>query len=101
MGFDMQTLDALRQDIRAAHLTDETAHLDGLIAAANISETQRKAISEAAAALIKRIRIDEQPGLMEVFLAEYGLSTDEGVALMCLAEALLRVPDAQTMDDLI
>jgi RHH-type transcriptional regulator, proline utilization regulon repressor / proline dehydrogenase / delta 1-pyrroline-5-carboxylate dehydrogenase len=38
---------------------------------------------------------------MEVFLAEYGLSTDEGVALMCLAEALLRVPDAATMDDLI
>ena len=38
---------------------------------------------------------------MEVFLAEYGLSTDEGVALMCLAEALLRVPDADTMDALI
>jgi len=38
---------------------------------------------------------------MEVFLAEYGLSTTEGVALMCLAEALLRVPDAKTMDDLI
>jgi len=38
---------------------------------------------------------------MEVFLAEYGLSTDEGVALMCLAEALLRVPDAETMDALI
>ena len=38
---------------------------------------------------------------MEVFLAEYGLSTDEGVALMCLAEALLRVPDAPTMDALI
>ena len=38
---------------------------------------------------------------MEVFLAEYGLSTEEGVALMCLAEALLRVPDADTMDALI
>jgi RHH-type proline utilization regulon transcriptional repressor/proline dehydrogenase/delta 1-pyrroline-5-carboxylate dehydrogenase len=38
---------------------------------------------------------------MEVFLAEYGLSTDEGVALMCLAEALLRVPDAETVDALI
>ena len=38
---------------------------------------------------------------MEVFLAEYGLSTDEGVALMCLAEALLRVPDADTIDALI
>lgn len=38
---------------------------------------------------------------MDVFLAEYGLSTDEGIALMCLAEALLRVPDTQTMDALI
>jgi RHH-type proline utilization regulon transcriptional repressor/proline dehydrogenase/delta 1-pyrroline-5-carboxylate dehydrogenase len=38
---------------------------------------------------------------MDVFLAEYGLSTDEGVALMCLAEALLRVPDAATIDALI
>jgi RHH-type proline utilization regulon transcriptional repressor/proline dehydrogenase/delta 1-pyrroline-5-carboxylate dehydrogenase len=47
------------------------------------------------------MRADTRPGLMEVFLAEYGLSTEEGVALMCLAEALLRVPDAETIDALI
>jgi RHH-type proline utilization regulon transcriptional repressor/proline dehydrogenase/delta 1-pyrroline-5-carboxylate dehydrogenase len=47
------------------------------------------------------MRADTRPGLMEVFLAEYGLSTEEGVALMCLAEALLRVPDADTVDALI
>jgi|GEM_PF-5123411 len=39
--------------------------------------------------------------MMEAFLAEYGLSTAEGVGLMCLAEALLRVPDAETIDELI
>ena len=39
--------------------------------------------------------------MMENFLAEYGLSTREGVALMCLSEALLRVPDAETIDALI
>src|SRR5690606_33088237 len=39
--------------------------------------------------------------LMEGFLAEYGLSSAEGVGLMCLAEALLRVPDARTVDELI
>ena len=50
---------------------------------------------------MRRIRAGAQPGLMEVFLAEYGLSTEEGIALMCLAEALLRVPDAETMDALI
>ena len=41
------------------------------------------------------------PTVMEAFLAEYGLSSDEGVGLMCLAEALLRVPDAETIDELI
>jgi hypothetical protein len=51
-------------------------------------------LSARAARLVEAIRGDSRPGLMEVFLAEYGLSTDEGVALMCLAEALLRVPDA-------
>jgi len=38
---------------------------------------------------------------MESFLAEFGLSSSEGIALMCLAEALLRVPDAKTIDELI
>ena len=40
-------------------------------------------------------------GMMESFLEEFGLSNSEGLALMCLAEALLRVPDAETRDDLI
>jgi RHH-type proline utilization regulon transcriptional repressor/proline dehydrogenase/delta 1-pyrroline-5-carboxylate dehydrogenase len=47
------------------------------------------------------LRSGARPGLMDVFLAQYGLSTDEGVALMCLAEALLRVPDVETIDALI
>ena len=51
--------------------------------------------------LVRDIREQSAPGLMEVFLAEYGLRTDEGIALMCLAEALLRVPDADTIDALI
>ncbi|WP_427452033.1 bifunctional proline dehydrogenase/L-glutamate gamma-semialdehyde dehydrogenase PutA [Litorimonas sp. WD9-15] len=51
--------------------------------------------------LVEQLRNDSDPGLMEKFLGEYGLSTEEGVALMCLAEALLRVPDAETMDALI
>ena len=50
---------------------------------------------------MRQVRGATTPGLMESFLAEYGLSTKEGVALMCLAEALLRVPDAETIDALI
>jgi len=47
------------------------------------------------------MRNSGNPGLMEMFLAEYGLSTNEGIALMCLAEALLRVPDPGSIDELI
>ncbi len=59
---------------------------------AALAPADRARITAAGADLVSRIRRDVRPGLMEVFLAEYGLSTDEGIALMCLAEALLRVP---------
>ncbi|TRD17355.1 bifunctional proline dehydrogenase/L-glutamate gamma-semialdehyde dehydrogenase PutA [Palleronia caenipelagi] len=80
---------------------DADAILDALIGSANLDETARKAISAHGARLVKALRAEAEPGLMESFLAEYGLSTDEGIALMCLAEALLRVPDAETIDELI
>ena len=82
-------------------LTDEAGLVASLIAGAGLDATARARIAAAGADLVARIRASARPGLMEVFLAEYGLSTDEGVALMCLAEALLRVPDAETMDALI
>ncbi len=80
---------------------DPDVVLHDLIAKAQLSEADRTAISAAAAEMVTALRTGAAPGLMEVFLAEYGLSTDEGVALMCLAEALLRVPDADTIDALI
>ena len=87
--------------IRNAALRDEAALVQRLVAEADLSPEARAAISAQGAELVTRIRKSAKPGLMEVFLAEYGLSTDEGIALMCLAEALLRVPDAETMDALI
>jgi len=87
--------------IETGTLAPEGPLLAGLIDAAALSAADRAAITAAGADLVTRIRADSRPGLMEVFLAEYGLSTDEGIALMCLAEALLRVPDAATMDALI
>ncbi|MGJ8544794.1 MAG: bifunctional proline dehydrogenase/L-glutamate gamma-semialdehyde dehydrogenase PutA [Sulfitobacter sp.] len=72
-----------------------------LVEQAALPPETRAKISASAAQLVRDIRGATSPGLMEVFLAEYGLSTDEGVALMCLAEALLRVPDADTIDALI
>ena len=81
--------------------TDEAALVAALAKQAALDAPARAAIVDRAADLVARIRAGGSPGLMEVFLAEYGLSTDEGIALMCLAEALLRVPDAATMDALI
>ncbi len=97
----MAHLSKIRQRIRDARVMDENDCLDHLIRAADISEAVRRSAADTAAALVTTIRTSSDPGLMEVFLAEYGLSTDEGVALMCLAEALLRVPDTDTIDALI
>ncbi|MDC0136838.1 proline dehydrogenase family protein, partial [Sulfitobacter sp.] len=92
---------SLRATIDTGTYAEPDAVLTALIETANLSEQDRKDITAMAAGLVRDIRGTTSPGLMEVFLAEYGLSTDEGVALMCLAEALLRVPDAETMDALI
>lgn len=87
--------------IQNGALTDEDGLLRDLIATAALDASARARISDHAAQLVRDIRASARPALMEVFLAEYGLSTQEGIALMCLAEALLRVPDAPTMDALI
>lgn len=79
----------------------ESGVVADLISQTGLDTAARTEIATRAAELVRKIRSGASPGLMEVFLAEYGLSTDEGVALMCLAEALLRVPDADTMDALI
>lgn len=81
--------------------SDEAPLVATLKELSQLSPDDRARVSSAAADLVQQIRSQTQPGLMEVFLAEYGLSTDEGIALMCLAEALLRVPDADTIDALI
>ncbi|MFZ5752584.1 MAG: bifunctional proline dehydrogenase/L-glutamate gamma-semialdehyde dehydrogenase PutA [Pseudomonadota bacterium] len=87
--------------VETGTLTPEADLVPRLSEEAGLDADARAAITARGADLVTRIRADTRPGLMEVFLAEYGLSTDEGIALMCLAEALLRVPDAETMDALI
>lgn len=95
------TQDDRRAKIDAAMYADEMSVVRALAAEADLSDADRARIGAAGADLVRRIRASSEPGMMEVFLAEYGLSTDEGIALMCLAEALLRVPDADTIDALI
>ena len=97
----MTTGATLRASVERDYLADEAALVGKLTRQAGLDRQARNAITTQAADLVSRIRNAASPGLMEVFLAEYGLSTDEGIALMCLAEALLRVPDAVTIDALI
>lgn len=94
-------LDEIRETIREFYLANETENVKSLVKGANLDKETRDRISHNAITLINRVRTSTSPGMMESFLAEYGLSTQEGVALMCLAEALLRVPDAETIDALI
>lgn len=79
----------------------EQAVLSSLVSNCRLSDKERGAISVHAAHLIEQVRAHGKPSLMELFLSEYGLSSEEGIALMCLAEALLRVPDHETVDILI
>ena len=96
-----KTTDQCRTQIREHYLADEGQVIRGLIANARMTAGDRELISAKAAQLVTKVRNDSSPSMMEKFLAEYGLTTKEGVALMCLAEALLRVPDAVTIDALI
>ncbi len=91
----------LRHRVDAQTYASPTVILQDLIAQSAITTADRAEICTLAEDLVRQIRSSTTPGMMEVFLAEYGLSTDEGIALMCLAEALLRVPDADTIDALI
>ncbi|MFB0993767.1 MAG: bifunctional proline dehydrogenase/L-glutamate gamma-semialdehyde dehydrogenase PutA [Paracoccaceae bacterium] len=89
------------QIISTKSLMDETEALENLVALAGLSEKARTDIKAGAKDLVMAIRAHKSPSMMDVFLAEYGLSNPEGIALMCLAEALLRVPDDATMTALI
>jgi RHH-type proline utilization regulon transcriptional repressor/proline dehydrogenase/delta 1-pyrroline-5-carboxylate dehydrogenase len=91
----------IREAMRTRIYSDENTLVPQLIAATGLTSAQRIAISAHAQHLVTSVRSGNKLGLMESFLAEYGLATDEGVALMSLAEALLRVPDAKTIDALI
>ncbi|MEO1194771.1 MAG: bifunctional proline dehydrogenase/L-glutamate gamma-semialdehyde dehydrogenase PutA [Pseudomonadota bacterium] len=90
-----------RETLRTATLTEETALVRKLVGAAGLDAAARARIAAAGADLVAQVRATGRIGMMESFLAEYDLSTDEGVALMCLAEAMLRVPDSETVDALI
>ncbi|HEX7873247.1 MAG TPA: trifunctional transcriptional regulator/proline dehydrogenase/L-glutamate gamma-semialdehyde dehydrogenase [Sphingobium sp.] len=91
----------LRRAITAAYRRDEAACLAPLIAAATLDAPARAAVRDTARRLVTTLRAHRRGGAVEGLAQEYALSSDEGVALMCLAEALLRIPDDATRDALI
>lgn len=96
------TLAARRADIRASLYADEAQVAQGLIERWALAEADRALIVTRAQAVVRCARAREaERGLLDVFLQQFGLSTDEGIALLSLAEALLRVSDRQTADQLI
>ena len=92
----------LRQRITAAYLRDETEHLEELLVAARLPAAEQDAAQSLAVDLVRRTRVRAaDPAMVEAFMREYDLSSEEGVLLMCVAEALLRIPDQATADKLI
>ena len=91
-----------RTHIHSVHRAQEPKILARLLGAATLPPELGTRVDVRARALVRTARAAHRPGAdVTDFLAEYGLGTAEGVALLCLAEALLRIPDAATADALI
>jgi len=94
--------DPLRHAIDRAYLADETEIVNMLLAEVQLSPDVEKRINQRARALVSAVRARRaDQGLLDAFMQEYDLSSEEGVVLMCLAEALLRIPDDDTAEKLI
>jgi RHH-type proline utilization regulon transcriptional repressor/proline dehydrogenase/delta 1-pyrroline-5-carboxylate dehydrogenase len=96
---------ALRQAVTASARRPEPEAVAALLPLAQLTPEEDKAVAALAGKLVAGLREKASGGarenLVQGLLQEFSLSSDEGVALMCLAEALLRIPDAATRDALI
>ena len=95
-------MESLRRSMREHALWPENHAVTRLLHALELTGGARHRAVSVAMALVEgaRARRDERP-FLDAFLQEFGLSNQEGIALMCIAEALLRIPDDATADRLI
>jgi RHH-type transcriptional regulator, proline utilization regulon repressor / proline dehydrogenase / delta 1-pyrroline-5-carboxylate dehydrogenase len=95
-------LESLRHAMRERSLWSEDLAVTRLLHRLELTGGARHRAVSVAMALVEgaRARRDERP-FLDAFLQEFGLSNQEGIALMCIAEALLRIPDDATADRLI
>ena len=97
----VRSADPLRRAITAATRVPEPKIVPTLIEAAALPAEMTQAVSGIARRLVEQLRGKKARGGVQALVQEYALSSQEGVALMCLAEALLRIPDTATRDALI
>lgn len=94
--------DPLREAVRTHYRIDEAAYVETLLERLELPPDQLRRIERQARELVSAVRkAGVGKGGVDAFMQEYELSSKEGVVLMCLAEALLRVPDSETADRLI
>jgi len=94
--------DATQARMTAAYCRDETEAMNELLGQATLPGPERDLVLARATELVARVRAKaSQQSAVESFMREYDLSSEEGVLLMCVAEALLRIPDKATADKLI
>jgi len=94
--------DPARRALERAWAVPESEHVPQLLDSIGLDAEQRRRIEARAVDLVERVRKrSEHHGAMEAFMREYDLSSEEGVVLMCLAEALLRIPDNDSAEKLI
>jgi len=91
----------LRRAITQAYRRPEPDCVAALIGPATLPAQIVAAAGLTARKLVGKLRAQRRGSAVEALVQEYALSSQEGVALMCLAEALLRIPDAATRDALI
>ncbi|MCT8866429.1 bifunctional proline dehydrogenase/L-glutamate gamma-semialdehyde dehydrogenase PutA [Shewanella xiamenensis] len=102
--YDSANLDELFKAVTDNYIVDEEQYLSELIKLVPSSDEAIERVTRRAHELVNKVRQFEKKGLMvgiDAFLQQYSLETQEGIILMCLAEALLRIPDAATADALI
>ncbi|MNK24582.1 Bifunctional protein PutA [compost metagenome] len=93
---------AFRQAITDAWMKDEANHVRELLEQARLPADEQAQVQATAADLVARVRVRaKDQGAIEAFMRQYDLGSEEGVLLMCVAEALLRIPDQDTADKLI
>ncbi len=91
-----------RSAINQSYHADETKLVGQLLAEAELDHSASERVNRSAQLLVRRVRQRKaEQGVLEAFMQEYDLSSEEGIVLMCLAEALLRIPDSDTAEKLI